>query len=285
MAKKVLRFHNIPPRPATHAHRRRGRAGAGDPRRHGLPGDRLARLQRLLLRPDRVRRRASSSRRLREAWRFGPEALVERFVRGKEITVGILGDRVLGSCEIAPPREVFDLPEQVPGRHPVPPARPRQPDAPVQTCSPWRSPPTRRWAAAATAGWTSSPSDEVNDFVLEVNHAAGDRPPPACCRRSPGQPMFSKGWAGPSSTRPRSRTRRPIRPVTTTAQLQAAAQRGQGPDGPGSRSLRSPRSGSEALARVRESGASSRARPRPLSWARLARRPPNPRLPRWPPPA
>lgn len=41
---------------------------------------------------------------LREACRFGELALVERFVRGREITVAILGERALGSCEIAPPR-------------------------------------------------------------------------------------------------------------------------------------------------------------------------------------
>ncbi len=46
---------------------------------------------------------------LREACRFGGLALVERFVRGREVTVAILGDRALGSCEIAPPREVFDF--------------------------------------------------------------------------------------------------------------------------------------------------------------------------------
>jgi len=43
-----------------------------------------------------------------DACRFGGEALVERFVRGKEITVGILGDQVLGSCEIAYGAEAFD---------------------------------------------------------------------------------------------------------------------------------------------------------------------------------
>lgn len=43
-----------------------------------------------------------------QACRFGGEALVERFVRGQEVTVGILGDAVLGSCEVSFPREGFD---------------------------------------------------------------------------------------------------------------------------------------------------------------------------------
>ena len=42
------------------------------------------------------------------ACHFGGEALVERLARGREVTVGVLGDEVLGSCEIATPREGFD---------------------------------------------------------------------------------------------------------------------------------------------------------------------------------
>jgi D-alanine-D-alanine ligase len=33
---------------------------------------------------------------------------VERFARGREVTVGILGDEVLGSCEMAYPGNAFD---------------------------------------------------------------------------------------------------------------------------------------------------------------------------------
>lgn len=43
-----------------------------------------------------------------EAARYGGEALIERWIRGKEITVALLGDRVLGSCEIAYASETFD---------------------------------------------------------------------------------------------------------------------------------------------------------------------------------
>ncbi len=43
-----------------------------------------------------------------QACRFGGEALVERMVHGREVTVAILGDEVLGNCEIATPREGFD---------------------------------------------------------------------------------------------------------------------------------------------------------------------------------
>jgi D-alanine-D-alanine ligase len=46
---------------------------------------------------------------LEEACQFGGEALVERFVSGKEITVGILDDAVLGSCEIEYPAPLFNF--------------------------------------------------------------------------------------------------------------------------------------------------------------------------------
>jgi D-alanine-D-alanine ligase len=43
-----------------------------------------------------------------EACRFGGAALVERYVKGQELTVGILGGEVLGSCEMAYAAETFD---------------------------------------------------------------------------------------------------------------------------------------------------------------------------------
>ncbi|HYX90352.1 MAG TPA: D-alanine--D-alanine ligase, partial [Myxococcaceae bacterium] len=42
------------------------------------------------------------------ACRFGGEALVERYVKGREITVGLLGGEVLGSCEVAFGADLFD---------------------------------------------------------------------------------------------------------------------------------------------------------------------------------
>ncbi len=42
------------------------------------------------------------------ACRYGGEALVERMVKGREVTVGILGDTVLGTCEIAHGSSTFD---------------------------------------------------------------------------------------------------------------------------------------------------------------------------------
>ena len=46
--------------------------------------------------------RAGDNRRVEIArnWRFGPQALVEEFIPGRELTVGVLGDRALGVTDI-----------------------------------------------------------------------------------------------------------------------------------------------------------------------------------------
>lgn len=46
--------------------------------------------------------------RVREALRFDTHALVERFIRGREIAVGVLDDRALGAIEIVPKSSFYD---------------------------------------------------------------------------------------------------------------------------------------------------------------------------------
>ncbi len=45
---------------------------------------------------------------IREAFRFDDEVMVERFIPGRELTVGILGDEVLPTIEIKPVKELYD---------------------------------------------------------------------------------------------------------------------------------------------------------------------------------
>ena len=45
---------------------------------------------------------------LRDALNFGPEVLVERYIRGRELTVGVLGDEVLPVVEIHPLDGFYD---------------------------------------------------------------------------------------------------------------------------------------------------------------------------------
>ena len=45
---------------------------------------------------------------VREAFRYDDEVMLERFVPGRELTVGILGDAVLATIEIQPVKELYD---------------------------------------------------------------------------------------------------------------------------------------------------------------------------------
>jgi D-alanine-D-alanine ligase len=42
------------------------------------------------------------------SWPFGPEVLVERYIPGRELTVGVMGDRALGVTELHPHTGFFD---------------------------------------------------------------------------------------------------------------------------------------------------------------------------------
>lgn len=43
-----------------------------------------------------------------EAWKYDDEVMIERFIPGRELTVGILGDRALPVGEIKPVHEIYD---------------------------------------------------------------------------------------------------------------------------------------------------------------------------------
>jgi D-alanine-D-alanine ligase len=172
MAKKVLRFHNIPtPASYTAAPHQAGEAMEihGD---MGFPA---------IVKPASsgsscgvtvVSEPSELVPALREAWRFGQEALVERFIRGKEITVGVLGDKVLGSCEIVPPREILDYQGKYNGgsRYYLP-AR----SSATRLCN-LESLALAAHRALGCRGYSRVDliaSDEVNDYVLEVNTLPG----------------------------------------------------------------------------------------------------------------
>jgi D-alanine-D-alanine ligase len=110
-----------------------------------------------------------------EACRFGGEALVERFVRGKEVTVGILDGEVLGSCEIAYPREGFDYEAKYKSgaRYFLPPRLSPTRVANVEHLA------LAAWQALGCRGYGRVDlicSDEENDVVLEVNTLPGMTP-------------------------------------------------------------------------------------------------------------
>ena len=55
-----------------------------------------------------VKERAQLLAAIGEAYRFDDEVMVERFVPGRELTVGILGDLALPVIEIKPVKEIYD---------------------------------------------------------------------------------------------------------------------------------------------------------------------------------
>jgi D-alanine-D-alanine ligase len=54
-----------------------------------------------------------------EAWTFGARALVEEFIKGRELTVGVMGDRALAVTEISFAADIFDYTAKYTAGHAV----------------------------------------------------------------------------------------------------------------------------------------------------------------------
>lgn len=106
------------------------------------------------------------------ACRFGGEALVEKMVKGRELTVGILGDRVLGSCEIAFASDTFDFESKYKGgsKYHLPPRISAQRIANVEllAMAAYRSLGCRGYGRVDLIS-----SEGDNDVLLEVNTLPG----------------------------------------------------------------------------------------------------------------
>lgn len=55
-----------------------------------------------------VRRREGLAAAIEEAARFDDEVLIEKYIEGRELTVGVLGERALPVVEIRPKHEIYD---------------------------------------------------------------------------------------------------------------------------------------------------------------------------------
>ena len=55
-----------------------------------------------------VKKQADLDGAIAEAWRYDDEVMIEKFIPGRELTVGILGDRALPVGEIKPVHEIYD---------------------------------------------------------------------------------------------------------------------------------------------------------------------------------
>jgi D-alanine-D-alanine ligase len=55
-----------------------------------------------------VKQRENLQGAIEEAWRYDDEVMIEKFIPGRELTVGILGDKALPVGEIKPVHEIYD---------------------------------------------------------------------------------------------------------------------------------------------------------------------------------
>ena len=55
-----------------------------------------------------VKKREDFESAVKEAWRYDDEVMIEKFIPGRELTVGILGDMALPVGEIKPVHEIYD---------------------------------------------------------------------------------------------------------------------------------------------------------------------------------
>src|SRR5262249_999671 len=112
---------------------------------------------------------------LLEACRYGGEALVERYVKGKEVTVGIVGGQVLGSLEVANVNGTFDFDTKYKSgtaRYHLPP---RLSPTRVQNVEAMAK---KAYEALGCRGharvdFICSESGQANDVLLEVNTLPG----------------------------------------------------------------------------------------------------------------
>ena len=109
------------------------------------------------------------------ACRHGGEALVERFVKGREVTVAVLDGEVLGSCEIASPGSTFDFATKYEGgaKYHLPPRMSETRTSCVEAMA------LSAYQALGCRGAARIDficSDTANDVVLEVNTLPGMTP-------------------------------------------------------------------------------------------------------------
>ena len=175
-AKEMFRLHNVPTPPyymASHAdldrleeiHGSFGFPAIVKPRREGSSVG-LAKVGNL------VELRAA----LEQALRFDADVLVERYVRGMEVTVGILDGRVLGAIEVAPKTGLYDYRSKyTPGLTEYV-APPRLPSTRLLGIMNLAERAARALACAGACRVDLLVTEGENEYVLEVNTLPGMTP-------------------------------------------------------------------------------------------------------------
>ena len=65
-----------------------------------------------------VREQSEMASSLAKAWKFGNELMVEQFIDGRELTVGVLGDQALPIIEIKPAKDFYNFDNKYPFLNP-----------------------------------------------------------------------------------------------------------------------------------------------------------------------
>ncbi len=123
-SKELFRLHNVPTPPYYTVDAEQGLADLEETHgSFGFPVIVKPRREGSSLGVSRATNFAELAAAVERARAYDSSVLVERFVAGREVHVGILGDRVLGAIEVVPSHEIYDY-AQVHGWHDrVPPAR------------------------------------------------------------------------------------------------------------------------------------------------------------------
>ena len=217
-AKEMFRLHNLPTAPGYVIQADSGEDVIESHGSFGFPSSssRPARARSLGIKIARDELELETA--VEEALRFDDDVLVERFIDGKEISVGVLDGKALGAVEVAPKRGFYDFHEQVHGgpRPTTTCRRACRPSATARRCG------SRRCAhdALGCDGATRVDlivSERGNEFVLEVNTLPGMTPTSLLPRIARGAGPLVRGPrrgdpAGRAPARPRPPPRPPRRP-------------------------------------------------------------------------
>jgi len=173
-SKEMFRLHNVPTPPYYTAHRGQGLADVAEVHgSFGFPAIVKPRGEGSSLGVMKATNLGELEEALAEAFAYDDVALVERYVVGKEVHVGILDGRVLGAIEVAPREGMYDYDAKyTPGR--------------TDYFMPARLSPTRMHGvlnlaerAARALGCTGAcrvdliVTEGQNEYVLEVNTLPG----------------------------------------------------------------------------------------------------------------
>jgi D-alanine-D-alanine ligase len=108
-----------------------------------------------------------------QAQAFDPRVLVERFVNGREITVGILNGQVLGCLEVAPAQGVYDYQAKYRSSETQYFTPPRMTDTQCRGAEQLALRAAKSLGVTGAARVDLIVSEQLNDYVLEVNTQPG----------------------------------------------------------------------------------------------------------------